>query len=204
MRELLTISVLVLGISNSAFADDGQIKSPSANAAIAKCEKAIAEAEKVEKRAEAQALRDLLPSLEKAVGAATKHGDLDEANALNRKIKDAKDRIEALTSAPIQYQIFGNKGWQKVGRVVKGQHLLITAEGKWMDDTGRPFLACGPDGASGGKYRLIAQINGNNGFTVGSHVDLVVPESGPIEFGMSDSDHQHSGGKLIVTIELLN
>ena len=79
------------------------------------CDQAIAEAETVEKRAEAQALRELIPVLEKAIGTATKAGDLDEANALNQKIKNAKERIESLTATPIQYVVFGNKDWQKLG-----------------------------------------------------------------------------------------
>ena len=76
---------------------------------------------------------------------------------------------------------------------MKGQHLLITAEGKWMDDVRKPQLACGPDGLEDGRYRLLAQINGNRAFTIGSHLDLVVPETGPIEFGMSDPDISTAG-----------
>ena len=126
MRQLLMFVALVAGVGPIAWGEDGQIKSASANAAIAKCDKAIAEAERIEKRAEVQALREMIPSLERAVSAATKAGDLDEANAINQKIKSAKERIRSLTAAPIQYEVFGNKGWQKLGRVEKGQHLPNT------------------------------------------------------------------------------
>jgi hypothetical protein len=203
MRRFLAFAVAMSSISCMAFGDDSQIKSPLANAAIAKCDKAIAEAEKAEKRAEVQALREMIPSLEKAVAAAIKAGDLAEANALNQKIKETKDRIESLSSVPVQFRVVGNLGWQKLGQVVKGQHLRITAEGEWTDDVHRPELTCGPDGLNG-KYRLFAQINGTNGFPVGSRLDLVVPETGPIEFGMAGSSHVNGGGKLIVTITLLN
>jgi hypothetical protein len=102
-------------------------------------------------------------------------------------------------------EVVGDKGWQKFGLVVKGQRLHISAKGKWMDNSLDDATRWGPDGRRGdGRWGLIAQIDGKDSFAVGSNLDIVIPKSGTMEFGMADSTHKHGSGKLEVTIVLVN
>jgi hypothetical protein len=180
VRTIFVCAMVIVGTCSTAFAEEAKIKSSAAQTAIAKCDKAIADAKRAEEKAEAQALKELVASLEKAKVLATKAGDLPEANALDQKIKQASDRInkpnEPATPKPVQFEVFGNKGWQKMGRLVKGQRLIITVTGQWTDNVKRPELLCGPDGLDG-KFRLVAQINGNNSFGVGTESLLPVRQT---------------------------
>jgi hypothetical protein len=124
---------------------------------------------------------------------------------LDSRLKIVRDRLGILTGKKLTLEVFGDKDWQPLGPVVKGQHLYMTAAGSWMGDVNDEATRCGPSGRLGdGKWNVVAHID-DDWFNIGSGLELIVPRSGTLEFSMNDSPgHKKGSGKLTVTVVLVN
>jgi hypothetical protein len=200
MRTFAVFAFMIL-LMKSALGQDHNFAMQLSDAE-SRCQKAIDDAEAIKTKAEISALTDLLATLE---GIKAKESNRFKVLELEVRVQDVRERLGILTGKKLTLRVTGNKAWQKFGTVIKGQHLYITAAGKWMDNIHDDSTRWGPDGRRGdGRWRLVAQIDGNDAFTVGSKQEIIVAKSGTMEFGMADSTHKDGGGVLEVTVVLVN
>jgi hypothetical protein len=105
IRSIAAIAIFAGFSVGVAVAGDDQIqspKSPTAIAAIKHANEKIDSAKVAFREAESKALHEEIESLDAAETTATKHGDLDEANAISSKVAEVRSELASL-SPPVQF-----------------------------------------------------------------------------------------------------
>jgi len=203
--------------------------SPAATQAVAQHETALRDLRQAYFKTLIDADNQEIQSLDSAMGDAMTAHDLDGANQI-RATKTAAElalkrhTAESLGLSPISttkpstvvwekiFRISASEKWQPTIEAVKGQHLKITATGKWHH---APIFSESPAGiaagvlqgvrdSSGYIYYLEGRINQGLPFGIGPSLELLVPRDGFLEMEMNDDNHMDNSGTILVTVELLN
>jgi hypothetical protein len=179
-------------------------QSSAAVAAIRERDKAMKEADEVHHQAEVKADRAMVTKLKVAIAAATKAGNLSEANAIDWQIKIATARVDELNGKATVYVIKAEKPWQQVATLDVGDYL-IAAQGKWK--WGNIASAeCGPTGSSkntvdGKNVGALLVMVGDKQALTGERATIHVESDGtPVSFQMNDETFDDNQGALTVTI----
>ncbi|MDB5290148.1 MAG: hypothetical protein JWL69_1389 [Phycisphaerales bacterium] len=178
-------------------------RSSSAVAAMKEYERSIDAAEKACREAKLLAENKLVEKLKPALVAATKAGNLVEANSIERVMKESKSRAEELRlspEAPKAFKIEAAEDWQPTVEVQQGQEIRIRAAGKWCANiTKRKSTTFGPDGSDGSCY-LEGRIGDGEAFRIGSSLNFTAKMAGTLEMRMHDSPRDDNDGALDVGI----
>jgi hypothetical protein len=179
-------------------------QSPAAVAAMRERDKAVKEADEAYHQARIKAERAMITKLRVALAAATKAGNLSEANAIDGQIKIATAKVDELNGKSQVYVVTADKPWQQVATVEAGDYV-IAAQGKWKWN---PTASgeCGPNGSTnaspGGKNvgALLVMV-GEKQDLAGERATIHVESDGtPISFQMNDPDIGDNQGSLTISI----
>lgn len=182
-------------------------QSAAAVAAIHERDKAIKEAEDACHQAEIKAERAMIAKLKVALVAATKAGNLSEANAIDAQIKAATARVDGVNGKSLVFAVKAEKPWQRVANFSAGDYV-ITAQGKWKWGA-HAGEECGPNGSDeksvGGKGvgALLVKV-GEKQSLAGEQTTIHVESDGTsVSFQMNDDTFDDNQGSLTVTIAKL-
>lgn len=179
-------------------------QSPAAVAAMRERDKAVKEADEVYHQARVKAERAMVAKLKIALAAATKAGNLSEANAIDGQIKIATAKMDELGGKSQVYVVAADKPWQQVATVDAGDYV-IAAQGKWKWNPTASGES-GPNGSTvstpGGKNvgALLIMV-GEKQALAGERATIQVESDGtPISFQINDPDMSDNQGSLSVSI----
>jgi hypothetical protein len=205
MRRLLTIG-LVLALAGLAVAQDAP-RSIAAQRAITRHDQAMRKAEQEYQRAAVAAKRELIAELEQAKAQAMAANQLDEANAIQGAIDEARRGLDSVLgkAQPQTFSIDATKDWQPTIEVNKGQTVTIRARGTWTHfaSVREPYDANGwPDPRNNNRRGALFGRIGTQEFPVGKSARFTAPADGLLELRMNDNDHHDNAGTLAVIIEV--
>ncbi|MDB5355064.1 MAG: hypothetical protein JWN24_1517 [Phycisphaerales bacterium] len=207
LKTVLTLFAFLL-VSICIAADEPKAperpQSPAAVAAMRERDKAIKDAEEAYHQAQIKAERAMIAKLKVALAAATKAGNLSEANAINGQIKIATVRVDELSGKSLAYAIRADKPWQQVTTLDAGDYA-ITVQGKWKW-AAPAYAECGPNGSTmkiidGKNVGALLVMVGEKQALTGERATIHVESDGtPISFRMNDDTLQDNEGALTVSI----
>jgi hypothetical protein len=202
LRPTAIIVLLLAAVSFGA--DAPQPKSPAAVQAIAKSERAIKSAEDAFRAAKLASLKQLVQDLRGAIVAATKAGQLEEANAIKAAMDGAQGEIDALVNAGKAHRFVVKAGreWTETIQVTEGQQVSIQIDGQWK--FGHEAKNIGrPEGEADGKrFGPIARVADGPSISVGAQSTLTADRDGIISLRLDGGAWNNDSGAVtaIVTV----
>jgi hypothetical protein len=182
------------------------IKSLQARQSIEKAKHGADAAAVAYRKAMADLKRTELGELKTALAAATKTGNLDDANAIKVQIDSVAGELAGYEGQSMAFAVSALDDFKTVRKLTRGTYE-VTAKGRWAIDKRRKETFVGPEGT--GKPSsfypipnmgvLLARYGGKT-VTIGAHAVLTLDEDADVAFAMADGDRSDNTGEVQVMI----
>lgn len=201
MRIILIISLL---FSSVALAEDtAEIRHPTARQALGRAEQETNKAEQVYRQALIRIHKELVRELEQAKREAMQSHLLEEANAIQAAIDQARFKLDRLTGRLQTFTIEAGKGEHDTVQVQRGDRVRILATGRWDAATNRRGrFAMNVFGQFGDQwYGPIARI-GTQEVRIPGEIEFIAEESGMLRIHLYGGGVDNDAGRVQVKIRV--